>query len=70
MAGKVTRKRLGGMDMTEYKIGKAIVRMHGTPNREIIEPAAARFLARVEQKKRKLAKEGGERNDRKQTAVR
>jgi hypothetical protein len=56
--------------MTEYKIGKAIVRMHGTPNREIIEPAAARFLARVEQKKRKAAKEGGERNDRNQTSVR
>lgn len=43
--------------MTEYKIGNAVVRMHGTPNREIIEPAAARFLAKVEQKKRKAAKE-------------
>lgn len=45
------------MTYTEYRIGNAIVRMHGEAKREIIEPAAARFLARVEQKKRKAAKE-------------
>lgn len=55
--------------MTEYKIGNAVVRMHGTPNREIIEPAAARFLAKVEQKKRKAAKERRDGHDN-QTAVR
>ena len=43
--------------MTEYKIGKAIVRMHGTPNRENLEEATARFLAKVEQQRRKQAKE-------------
>ena len=55
--------------MTEYKIGRATVRMHGTPNREIIEPAAARFLAKCEQKRRKLAKERRDGHDN-QTAVR
>ena len=55
--------------MTEYKIGKAIVRMHGTPNRELIEPAAAKFLAKVEQQRRKAAKERRDGHDN-QTAVR
>lgn len=56
--------------MTEYKIGNAIVRMHGTPNREIIEPAAARFLAKVEQKKRKAAKERREADAQRQADLR
>jgi len=56
--------------MTEYRIGKAIVRMHGQPNREIIEPAAARFLAKVVQHRRKAAKERRTEDDRNQTAVR
>lgn len=56
--------------MTEYKIGKAIVRMHGTPDRENLEAATARFLAKVEQHRRKQAKKGGETNARNQTAVR
>lgn len=43
--------------MTEYKIGKAIVRMHGTPDRKNLEEATARFLAKVEQKRRKAAQE-------------
>lgn len=55
--------------MTEYKIGKAVVRMHGTPNREIIEPAAAKFLAKVEQQRRKAAKERRADDAGKQTAV-
>lgn len=50
--------------MTEYKIGKATVRMHGTPDRENLEAATARFLAKVEQKKRKAAKERKGGNDR------
>lgn len=45
------------MSYTEYKIGNAVVRMHGEAKREIIEPAAVRFLMKVEQKKRKAAKE-------------
>lgn len=57
-------KRLGGLYMTEYKIGKATVRMHGTPDRENLEAATARFLAKVEQKKRKAAKERKGGNDR------
>ena len=48
--------------MTEYKIGRAIVRMHGTPTRENLEAAAARLLAHQEQVMRKLAKEGGEKD--------
>lgn len=50
--------------MTEYKIGKAIVRMHGTPDRKNLEEATARFLAKVEQQRRKQAKERREGNER------
>ena len=50
--------------MTEYKIGKAIVRMHGTPDRKNLEDATARFLAKVEQQRRKQAKEGRKTDDR------
>ena len=51
--------------MTEYKIGKAIVRMHGTPNREALEEATAKFLAKVEQQRRKQAKERSGKDGRK-----
>ena len=51
--------------MTEYKIGNAIVRMHGTPNRENLEAATARFLAKVEQQRRKQAKERSGKDGRK-----
>jgi hypothetical protein len=43
--------------MTEYKIGNAIVRMHGKPDQANLEAATARFLAKVEQRRRKQAKE-------------
>jgi hypothetical protein len=56
--------------MTEYKIGRAIVRMHGTPNRENLEAAAARFLSDVNRKKRKAATERRNDHDSNQTAVR
>lgn len=56
--------------MTEYRIGKAVVRMHGTPNRETIEPAAARFLLKAEQQRRKAEKERRDEHDRNQTCVR
>lgn len=56
--------------MTEYRIGKAIVRMHGTPNRETIEPAAARFLAKAEKQRRMAQKERRDGYDRNETCVR
>lgn len=34
--------------MTEYRIGRAIVRMHGKPNMERIKEAAIRFLIEIE----------------------
>lgn len=54
--------------MTEYKIGRAIVRMHGTPNRENLEAAAVRFLADVSKKKRKAEKERRGNHDRERQA--
>ena len=54
--------------MTEYKIGKAIVRMHGTPDQKNLEEATARFLNKVVQQRRKQAKERSESDERK-TAV-
>lgn len=44
----------------EYKIGKATVRMHGTPDRERLEAATLRFMQKVEQARRKQRKEGVE----------
>lgn len=42
------------MPVTEYKIGKAIVRMHGTPDREKVEAATVTLLKKARQcKKRK-----------------
>lgn len=54
--------------MTEYKIGPAIVRMHGKPDQKNLEEATARFLTKVVQQRCKKAKERSERDDRK-TAV-
>ena len=45
--------------MTEYRIGNAIVRMHGTPDRAKVEAAALRFLQKAEQQKRQKAKQKG-----------
>lgn len=42
----------------EYKIGRAIVRMHGVPDRERLEAATLKFMQKVEQKKRQQKKEG------------
>lgn len=56
--------------MTEYRIGKAVVRMHGTPNREIIGPAAAQFLRNAEQQKRRAEQERRDDRDRNETCVR
>lgn len=44
----------------EYKIGKATVRMHGTPDRERLEAATLRFMQKVEQARRKQRKGEGE----------
>ena len=45
--------------MTEYKIGPAIVRMHGQPDKEKVKAATERFLTKVlASKKQKARKEG------------
>lgn len=43
--------------VTEYKIGKAIVRMHGTPDREKLEAATRKFMMQVQLCKKKQQKE-------------
>lgn len=43
--------------MTEYKIGNATVRIHGTANQEKIRDVTVEFLKAVEAKKRKTKKE-------------
>lgn len=47
----------GTTQVTEYKIGKAIVRMHGTPDREKVEAATLKFMKQVQLRKRQLLKE-------------
>lgn len=42
----------------EYKIGRAIVRMHGTPDPENLKAATLKFMQKVEQKRRQQKKEG------------
>jgi len=37
--------------MTEYKVGNAIVRMHGTPDLEKVKAAAEQFLMAIEKQK-------------------
>ena len=46
--------------VTEYKIGPAIVRMHGQPDREKVKAATEKFLNRVEQIRREQARKEGE----------
>ena len=41
----------------EYKIGRAIVRMHGTPDPENLKAATLKFMQKVEQARRKQRKE-------------
>lgn len=43
--------------MTEYKIGNAVVRIHGTADPETIKAATEKFLKKVEAAKRKKEKE-------------
>lgn len=47
----------GTVPAAEYKIGKAIVRMHGTPDRENLEAATLKFMKQVMLQKRKQQKE-------------
>lgn len=42
--------------MTEYKIGPAIVRIHGEADKEKIKAATERFLKQVEKKKKENKK--------------
>lgn len=39
--------------VTEYRIGRAIVRIHGEPNRENLRAAAEKFAKQVEQIRKK-----------------
>ena len=41
----------------EYRIGNAIVRMHGTPDREKVEAATLKFMKQVQLRKRQQMKE-------------
>lgn len=45
--------------MTEYKIGRAIVRMHGEPDREKVKAATEKFLNKVVQSKKQQARKEG-----------
>lgn len=45
----------------EYKIGRAIVRMHGTPDRKNLETAVARFMQQVQNQKKQVKVKGEER---------
>lgn len=44
--------------MEEYKIGPAVIRMHGKPDRERLKAASERFMKQVMQAKKKAAKAG------------
>ena len=54
---KIIGNSIGGVIMqntaqvTEYKIGKAIVRMHGTPDRGKLEAATLKFMKQVQLQK-------------------
>lgn len=39
--------------MTEYRIGNATIRLHGTPDADKVKTATERFLKRVEAKRKK-----------------
>lgn len=39
--------------MTEYRIGNATIRLHGTPDVDKVKTATERFLKRVEAKRKK-----------------
>lgn len=43
--------------MTEYKIGSATVRVHGTPDRDKLKSASERFMKQVIAAKKKAARE-------------
>ena len=43
--------------MTEYKIGNATVRVHGTPDPDNLKAATLKFLKQVEQQRKKARNE-------------
>ena len=45
--------------MTEYKIGRATVRMHGAVDRDAIKAATIKFMKKVERKRRNENSEKG-----------
>lgn len=38
--------------MTEYKIGRAVVRIHGTPDKDNLKKASEEFMKKVERKRK------------------
>lgn len=46
----------GTAQVTEYKIGNATVRMHGTPDREKIEAATVTLVKKARQQKKRKGK--------------
>lgn len=48
--------------MKEFKTDKAIIRIHGNPNREKVEDATINFLKKV-QKRKKVTANGGSNAD-------
>ena len=49
----------GTEQVTEYKLGKATVRMHGTPDREKLEAATLKFMRQVQLRNKQKQKEEG-----------
>lgn len=45
--------------MTEYRIGPAIVRMHGQPDKEKVKAATEKFLNKVVASKKQKARKDG-----------
>lgn len=43
----------GGESVTEFKIGKATVRIHGKPDPETVKAATVKFLKQAEVQRRK-----------------
>lgn len=41
--------------MTEFKIGNATVRMHGTPDKEQLKASTEKFMKKVERRKKKCS---------------
>ena len=61
----MTEYKTGPEIPATYKIGPAIVRIHGKPDQANLEAATARFLNKVVQQRRKQSKERSGTDERK-----